>query len=193
MAGRLMRRGVALIVLALLLAVAAAMQARAQGADDLDALNKQVETLYSEGKYAEATAVAKRSLALAEKKFGPDHPSVGTSLNNLAELYGAQGRYAEAEKLHKRNLSISEKALGPDHPSVGIALNNLAGLYRAQGRYAEAEDALSRGDAAALEAIALVRGLVRHIRVIPKPGRMGLEVVGDLAASAGARTGREPR
>ena len=43
--------------------------------------------------------------------FGPDHPNVGTSLNNLAELYANQGQYAQAEPLYKRSLAIFEKAL----------------------------------------------------------------------------------
>ena len=30
-----------------------------------------------------------------EKALGPDHPNVGTALNNLALLYDHQGRYAE--------------------------------------------------------------------------------------------------
>ena len=79
------------------------------------------------------------------KVLGPDHPDVGTSLNNLAGLHLAQGRYGEAEPLYRRNLTIREKALGPDHPDVGAALNNLAGLYRVQGRYGEAESFYKRG------------------------------------------------
>jgi CHAT domain-containing protein/tetratricopeptide (TPR) repeat protein len=101
-------------------------------------------TLFGQGKYAEATEVAKCSLALTEKKFGPEHPDVGGSLNNLAELYRAQGRYAEAEPLYKRALAIREKALGPDHPDVGDSLNNFALLYDRQGRYAEAEPLYKR-------------------------------------------------
>jgi hypothetical protein len=42
------------------------MQTRAQRADDLAALNKLVVTLYGQGKYAEATEIAKRLLALVE-------------------------------------------------------------------------------------------------------------------------------
>ncbi|MEO0792075.1 MAG: tetratricopeptide repeat protein, partial [Pseudomonadota bacterium] len=113
--------------------------AAAQKSDDLAALNQKVAQLYRAGKYAAATEIAKRALTVAEAKFGPDHPNVGTTLNNLAALYRAQGRYAEAEPLYKRSLSIREKALGPDHPHVGTTLNNLAGLYLEQGRYAEAE------------------------------------------------------
>ena len=111
MAGQGLRRGLATFLLVLALA---ASGATAQ-TDDLAALNAQVEKLYGEGKYAEATEIAKQSLALAEKKFGTDHPSVGSSLNNLALLYASQGRYAEAEPLYKRSLALGEKALGPDH------------------------------------------------------------------------------
>lgn len=105
-----------MIATLLLLAGAGPMSARAQGTNDLDALNKRTSELYRAGKYAEATEVAKQSLAIAEQQFGPNHHQVGTALNNLALLYNAQGRYAEAEPLHKRDLSITEKALGPGPP-----------------------------------------------------------------------------
>jgi CHAT domain-containing protein/tetratricopeptide (TPR) repeat protein len=95
-------------------------------------------------RYAEAEPLYKRAIAIDEKALGPDHPNVGTALNNLAELYDTQGLYAEAEPLYKRALAIDEKALGPDHPSVGVYLNNLASLYWRQGRYAEAEPLLKR-------------------------------------------------
>ncbi|GBF28409.1 hypothetical protein MnTg02_03473 [bacterium MnTg02] len=111
----------------------------AQSPEDLSALNAQVAQLYMSRKNAEATPIAERALALAQRQFGPDHPHVGTTLNNLALLYEAQGRTAEAELLYKRSLNIREKALGPGHPHVGTTLNNLAALYKAQGRTAEAE------------------------------------------------------
>jgi len=77
-------------------------------------------------------------LAIREKAFGPDHPDVAISLNNLAAHYHAQGRYADAEPQNKRSLAIEGKAFGPDHPAVAAELNNLALLYQAQGRYADA-------------------------------------------------------
>ncbi len=80
----------------------------------------------------------KRSLTIAEKALGPDHPSVATSLNNLAAPYEAQGRYTQAEPLLKRSLAIREKALGPDHPFVATSLNNLAALYFGQSDWRQA-------------------------------------------------------
>jgi CHAT domain-containing protein/Tfp pilus assembly protein PilF len=81
----------------------------------------------------------RRSLEIAEKALGPEHPSVASALNNLAVLYKKEGKYAAAEPLYQRCLAIMEKALGRDHPSLASALDNLAGLYSAQGRYAAAE------------------------------------------------------
>jgi tetratricopeptide (TPR) repeat protein len=66
----------------------------------------------AQGHYAEAEPLYKRALAIAEKALGPDHPNVGTTLNNLAELYRAQGHDAEAEPLKKRAQAISQKSLG---------------------------------------------------------------------------------
>ena len=83
-------------------------------------------------------------MELWEKALGPEHPSVGSSLNNLAELYRSQGRYAEAEPLYQRALVAHEKALGHAHPDVGTSLNDPAALYQAQGRTAEAEPLMKR-------------------------------------------------
>jgi len=107
--------------------------------DEWKRLNQEAVSLYQQGDYKRATDVARKALELAEREFGPDHPTVATSPNNLAELYRAQGRYTEAEPLYKRTLAMREKALGPDHPSVATSLNSLAILYRAQGQYAQAE------------------------------------------------------
>jgi tetratricopeptide (TPR) repeat protein len=133
-------------------------------------LSTKVVKLYHQGRYSEAAEVAEEALAVAEKTFGPGHPlvatslnnlgelyrlqgsyteaealyMVATSLNNLGELYRLQGSYTEAEALYKRALKIREKALGPDHPHVAASLNNLAVLYKAQGKYAEAEPLYKR-------------------------------------------------
>ena len=40
---------------------------------------------------AEAEPLYRRALAIRERVFGPDHPEVSTSLNNLANLLTASG------------------------------------------------------------------------------------------------------
>ncbi|KPL16079.1 MAG: hypothetical protein AMJ92_13165, partial [candidate division Zixibacteria bacterium SM23_81] len=96
-------------------------------------LYSKIVTLHQQGRYGEAAKVAEEALTVAEKTFGPNHPYVATSLNNLAGLYQAQGKYSEAEPLYKRALAIEEEALGKNHYRVATSLNNLAGLYQAQG------------------------------------------------------------
>ena len=55
---------------------------------------------------------------------------------------------------------------------------------RYQQKVAEIHDALSRGDAASAEAVALVREMITEIRITPrgKGQPVGIEIVGDLAA-----------
>lgn len=107
--------------------------------EEAEALNTQVIQLYEQGRYSEAVRLADKVLALSENVLGPDHPDVGTSLDNLAALYYAMGDYARAEPLYERSLEIRERALGPDHPDVGQSLNGLANLYSSMGDYAKAE------------------------------------------------------
>ncbi|MGA2078679.1 MAG: tetratricopeptide repeat protein, partial [Terriglobia bacterium] len=131
------RRISAFLVLICLVFPAAFAQ---QGAgSEWQTLDQEVTELYGAGKYGRALAVAKKAVEVAEKEFGPEHPNLAASLNNLAALYRLEGQYAQAEPLDKRALAITEKALGPDHPAVATRLNDLALLYRAQGRYAQAE------------------------------------------------------
>src|SRR5262249_34637634 len=94
----------------------------------------------AQGRYTEAEQLFKRGHMILEKAFGPEHPSVATSLNNMAILYRAQGRDADAEALYKRSLSISEKTLGPEHSQIVTVLDNLAYLALVRGDWAGAAD-----------------------------------------------------
>jgi len=101
-------------------------------------LDKLASVYEYQGKYAEASGLYERALAIMEKSLGPSHPEFAASLNNLANIYESQGKYAEAIGLYERALAIKEKALGPSHPNVASGLNNLANVYKDQGKYAEA-------------------------------------------------------
>ncbi|CAB1101788.1 unnamed protein product [Ectocarpus sp. CCAP 1310/34] len=70
-----------------------------------------------QGKYEEAEPLYKRSLAIDEKVYGPDHP---------------EGKYAGAVPLNERATEIWMKAFGPEHPTVATALNNRAWLLESQ-------------------------------------------------------------
>jgi len=111
MARRWLQRWVAPIVLAtLFLVIAAPMQMRAQGTDDLAPLREQVRQLRGQGKYTEAIPIAERYVALARNKHGENHAVFALAISWLASVYKDQGRYAEAEPLYKRALAIDEMA-----------------------------------------------------------------------------------
>ncbi len=102
-------------------------------------LNNLAEIYRVQARYAEAEPYLKRSLANAEKIYGPEHSGVAANLNNLAANYRVRGMYTEAEPLSKRALDIWEKTLGPENPLVLFALESYVDLLRKTGRDDEAE------------------------------------------------------
>ncbi len=107
-------------------------------------LNQAGLYLGERARYAEAELLFRRSLAISEQSYGPDHPEVATRLNNLAELLRTTNRPTEAEPLIRRALAIWEKAYGSDHPKVAVSLNNLAQLLKSTNRLGEAEPLMRR-------------------------------------------------
>jgi hypothetical protein len=88
-----LRSHVAGAIVSAQLLMACTMVARAEEpGDDLGALSQQVVQLINEARYGEAIPVAKHALAVAEQRYGQNHPEVGVALNNLAELYRLTGR-----------------------------------------------------------------------------------------------------
>ena len=113
-----------------------------------DLAQSELAALYrDQARYAEAAALYERALAIREKNYGPEHPRVAESLNELGEVYGALGRRAGAEPMFRRALALREQALGPEHPEVAKVLNNLAALYRAEGKTDAALDTARRSTA----------------------------------------------
>lgn len=95
----------------------------------------------------EAEKLAARSLAIAERSSGLEHPNTAWSLNVLAIAYGMQGK-PETEALYKRALAIREKSLGLNHVDVGTSLMNYATyIINNPNRLKEAEDYLKRTEA----------------------------------------------
>ena len=101
-------------------------------------------SLMATANWTEAEALIRRALIIDEKSYGPEHPDVAISLDNLAVLLKVTNRLAEAEPLMRRALTIEETSYGPDHPEVATTLNNLAQLFKATNRSAEAEPLMRR-------------------------------------------------
>ena len=109
--------------------------------------------LQATNRLAEAEPLYRRALEIVKQTFGPDHPDVGTCLNNLAALLLDTNRLAEAEPLMRRALAIDEASFGPDHPNVSTCLNNLAQLLQDTHRLAEAEPLMRRALAIAIASL----------------------------------------
>jgi CHAT domain-containing protein/Tfp pilus assembly protein PilF len=96
------------------------------------------------GDYARAEPLYQQALEIYEKAYGPEHPSVATTTNNLAALYERLGDYGRAVPLYQQALTIREEIYGSDHPSVATTLNSLATLYLHLREYSQAEPLYQR-------------------------------------------------
>lgn len=110
--------------------------------DDIEAisvLDRKVGGLLRSGKYEKAMKLAKRSLKIAEKAFGPHHKITASSLFSLARIFKAQQDYDQAEPLYKRAKTIFEKSRGPDDPMTRSVQKGLVSIYYKQQRYVDIE------------------------------------------------------
>ena len=108
-------------------------------------MNEQAETLYAQGKYAEAQPLFEKALEIRRRLLTDDHPDTATSYNNLAVNLNAQGKYAEAQPLFEKALEIRRRLLTDDHPDTATSYNNLAANLNAQGKYAAGPAAAREG------------------------------------------------
>ena len=103
----------------------------------------------------------------------------------VREIENGRGSKNVSSRLY--DLEVEQEALGTrlaltNGPDVVMLHPTAADSYRQKVEQVQA--ALKRGDAAGLEAITLVRELIRRVRVVPTAGGepVGLEIAGDLAA-----------
>lgn len=109
-----------------------------------EVLQKAAAYLMLRGQHERAASLYQRAFQLLEQCLGPEHPRVGSLLDQLADLYRVQGQYGRAEALFKRSLSLLEQALGPEHLEIASPLHGLAFLYVYQGKYIQAEPLFQR-------------------------------------------------
>jgi Tetratricopeptide repeat len=96
-------------------------------------LDRAATYLQVHARLGEARPLAERALSITEAAYGPDHPDVGTRLNNLASIWKELGQPDQARPLAERALSITEAAHGPDHPAVRIVRATVADLTETSG------------------------------------------------------------
>jgi tetratricopeptide (TPR) repeat protein len=81
-----------------------------------------------------------QSLELYERSYGPVHPEIARTLQEMGELYIRQGRDDKAVAAYERARDVLVQTVGPDHPDLVPVLLRLAALYRDPSR----EDAAMR-------------------------------------------------
>lgn len=74
---------------------------------------------------AEAIPLYRRALDIRARIGGPNHPSVGNTLDNLANAYVRSGQMDEAVKTRRQCVEVLRKAYPGDHFSLASALLNL--------------------------------------------------------------------
>ena len=79
-------------------------------------LNNLAEIYRTQGKYAEAEPLYRRSLAIGKKALGPEHPNVAQSLKNYAALLRKTNRDAEAAKMETSAKAIRAKHAAKNPP-----------------------------------------------------------------------------
>jgi serine/threonine-protein kinase len=87
----------------------------------------------------EALQLLERSLVTRERLFGPVHPGVASTLNELGSLALRRKDYDAAEAYFTRMAEIYRATRGEDHYLVAIALSNRATVYLNREQFAAAE------------------------------------------------------
>jgi serine/threonine-protein kinase len=94
------------------------------------------------GRFADAEAALRRSLALGEQAQGARSPADQPARQDLGELLTAIGRYDEAEKILREALEIQQTIQPPEPLKLNLLQASLGDLLRLQGRYPEAVEML---------------------------------------------------
>lgn len=74
--------------------------------------------LDSQGKYEEAEAMNRRTIAQSEKVLGPEHPDTLKSVYYFARLLAKVQRFDESLMFYERACTGYRAVLGSDHPTT---------------------------------------------------------------------------
>ncbi len=74
-----------------------------------------------------------RAIAIDEKHFDPDHPTLAISYSNLATILRGLGDLPGARTRMERAIVIQQKHFDPDHPTLATSYSNLAMILQDLG------------------------------------------------------------
>ena len=101
-------------------------------------------TLQDLGRLDDARRQMERAIAIREKHFEPDHPTLAISYSNLAVILQDLGRLDDARRQMERAITIWEKHLEADHPTLAISYSNLALILKDLGQLDDARRQMER-------------------------------------------------
>ena len=81
----------------------------------------------------------RKALAIRERVFGPVHPMVASTLNELGNVAMRQDRPEDAATYYQRMLDICRAVYHGKHYLIGIAESNLGSALLARQQYIRAE------------------------------------------------------
>lgn len=142
-------------------AAVAQSHARKQSSGALEGtlVGKRAETLGMLYQKLERLDDAETMFEEAQRNFeatlGPQHPTLGSVLNNRASVATDQLDFERAADLYAESLGLIRATLGPQHPNVAAVLNNLGGVYGQTGALDDAAHCYE-------ESISLLESLDRH-------------------------------
>ena len=110
-----------------------------ESAERLAAAANLAQSLYGEGKHAEADRIFREVHSVQIRVLGVEHPNTLSSAANLALGLSNQGKYAEAEQIQREVYAVEKRVIGAEHPSTLASAANLAVSLSHQGKHAEAE------------------------------------------------------
>ena len=103
---------------------------QAEAVEQSDLLDRIGKLYRQRAEYEKAKSYRTRALKISEAAFGPNHPNVATSLNNLASVLKDLGELQNARDLFERSLGIRRQFLGDDHSKTKTVKRNLDALAK---------------------------------------------------------------
>jgi len=88
-----------------------------------------------DGNDDEALRLFGEAAELKKAAFGPEHPAVAESLDEIGIQYFARERPDDALRVFTEARKIRINSLGQDHPKVALVLSNMGCVYFQQGRH----------------------------------------------------------
>src|SRR5262245_29448351 len=162
----------------------------------LTALKRQLLTPEAVAAAVDAYRAERRRLSQArarergalEREPGEEVREIGRMVESIKSGIDPKSLVAEINSAQAKREALESQMRLADHPDVAVLHPNAAASYKR--KVCPNPGSPGPRNAAALEAVAVVRGLVREIRITPAADKMELQVLGDLAALLEQEQGR---